>query len=42
LKRHSTPTVMSASAALETPVMERWPMTITAPVMAPMAAAVTP
>ena len=42
LKRHSTATVNSASAAVVTSLIERWPMTTTAPVIAPMAAAVTP
>ena len=42
LKRHSTLAVASASAAVTQSVMERWPITITAPLIAPIAAAVTP
>ena len=42
LKRQSKATVTSANAAVTQSVIERWPMTITAPVIAPMAAAVTP
>ena len=42
LNLHSTRAVTSASAAVTQSVIERWPMTITAPVIAPIAAAVTP
>ena len=42
LKRHRIAAVAMASAAVIQSEMERWPMTITAPVMEPIAAAVTP
>jgi len=42
LNCHNTPIVRRANAAVAQSVMERCPRTITAPVMAPIAAAVTP
>ena len=42
LKRHRTAAVATASAAVIQSVIERCPITITAPAIEPMAAAVTP